>query len=391
MTMNKNLLFGLGMMAFLASCSSDESLIAPADDNTTTTITNSDVEIKLSSGSKTRASIESTPSGVFAVDGLGIYCLAKNNINRNPNELPIQWLAGTREGQYSVWMNNVKSNAVINVDNVTHDSTTNIVWADNETRYYPVGNWHAYRFYGYYPHTESIINDGNSFVASHELDGMTDIIWGRTSNMVDTLGDLAYSAKYFRQLEHASEVPSISFKHKLMRLTFSMVAGPDANGSTESAKTMGVKSITINDVPFQSNLTIADRNNPANDGKVEFNWDDVRNLELPDSNDVVPLRTDYYWVKDTEVTIGQGILLPVIPDGNDHKYTISIVLVNKDGIEFPAEYPMDIRFAGSERFVEGKSYNIKLTINGPKAISLDATLTPWEIDDTTLAGDGIEL
>lgn len=387
MTMNKKLLLGLGMIAFLASCSSDESVIAPADDNTTTTITNSDVEIKLSSGSKTRASIESDPSGAFEVDSIGIYCLAKNNINRNPNEMPIQWLAGTREGEYSVWINNVQANAVKNEET----GLTDLVWKDGTTRYYPVGNWHAYRFYGYYPRTENIANDGNSFVATHELDVKTDLIWGRTDNMVDTVGNLAYSAKYFRQLEHATEVPSLAFKHKLMRLTFSMVAGPDANGSTESAKTMGVKSIQINGVPYIANLTIADKANPANDGKVVFDWNNLKNFLLPDSGDVDTLRDNYYWVKDTEVTIGQGMLLPVIPNESTHKYTVSIVLVNKDGVEFPAEYPMDIRFAGSARFEEGKSYNIKLTINGPKAITLSATLEPWVIDDSTLAGDGIEL
>lgn len=384
--MNKKLFIGLGMIAFLASCSSDDNIIAPADDNSTAVIGNSDVEIKLSSGSQTRASIESSATGVFEAKGLGVFCLAKNDINRNPEEQPIVWQVGSQAARYSIWMNNVKTDAVYNADS----TLTNLVWQDSIVRYYPVGNWHAYRFYGYYPYNATVKNVGNTFVVDHELDVKTDLIWGRTENLADTLGDITYSAKYFRQAGHGADVPSMKFQHKLMRLTFSIAAGKDANGSIESAKTMGVKSIQIHGVPYKSTLVIADKANQSNEGKISFDWTDKKDFFLPDTADIDTL-VNAYMVQDDTIKVGQGMLLPVPPADDSHKYTLSIVLVDTAGVEFPAEYPMDIRFAGGARFAEGKSYNILLTINGPKEIKLSATLKEWDIDSTTLAPDGIEL
>jgi hypothetical protein len=40
----------------------------------------------------------------------------------------------------------------------------------------------------------------------------------------------------------------------------------------------------------------------------------------------------------------------------------------------------------TQGFEEGKSYNIRMTINGPKEIEVKATLNAWIEDDTTIGG-----
>lgn len=362
--------------ALLASCSSEGDLtqntLSPSE--VAKTIGNSDVEIKLSSGSKgTRSSIESDEEGNFYAYNVGIFCLAKGNMNINPQELPIVWNPSSDEGRYSVWMNNVAAD--VNYNNVN--------WQDGQTRYYPTGNWHAYSFYGYYPRVEDYNISYNNYwngtggqvTANLTIDGTQDVIWGK-GETDDTNG---FSSYYFRQLDHATEVPSIDFSHKLMRLTFSTKAGADAYGSTESAKTMGVKKIEVLNVPTQLTLVIADSETPENEGTISSMWSE-QDLVLESSDHCGGLDSTV-WVQDDETTLGQGILIPV-PQSNS-TYYIRVTLENKNGELFASEYPMELRNNGTQ-FEAGKSYKVSMTINGPKTIELNAKLKAWEEDDTTI-------
>ncbi|MGN0069567.1 MAG: fimbrillin family protein [Prevotella sp.] len=373
--MKKTLLFvGAAIVVLFSACSSDQEDCKLTIDDINKTITNSDVEIRLSTGgTKTRSSIESDDSGLFEADNLGIFCLAKGNLSINPTEMPIVWNPINEAARYSVWMDNVKTKAVFNEDH----TATNLEWLDGSARWYPTGNWHAYTFYGYHPYSDNVVYDGVQVKTSFTIDGTQDIIWGKT-NSDDTN---AFSAYYFRQLEHADEVPSISFTHKLMRLTFSCIAGEDANGSTESAKNMGIVSVSVKNVPVNGELIIADKGNALNEGTLTFDGKTVADLVLHDKDDA-PLGEEY-WVQDEETSIGQGILLPV-PSLPDQHFFIQVVLKDKSGNIFAPEYPMELR--NTEGFQAGKSYNVTMTINGPKLIEVNATLNKWELDDTNIEG-----
>lgn len=386
----------------MASCSSESELADNgASDALTSTqwshqIANSNVEIKFGSKIKgTRAIVESDDQQNFTLTNMGLFCLAiaKNNIN--PNEANIDYTQGSAGYKYSVWVDN----AEVKTEKDAVSNKTILTWADGKKHYYPTGNWHKYAFYGYYPKQDAanIIYDKNSVsVMFEDLDGTTDIIYGKAE---DLNTPYAYSAYYFRQEGNEDKVPTVAFAHKLMRLTFAIKPG---GKDKEAAKTMGVTKVEVVKVPTKGTLTLADKDAPANAGYINFDWTTTADLALKAKTDATgtgeglePEFTAYdgtnetkaCWVKDDPVDIGQGIMIPV-PDyenNPDYKYQLKITLINKDGQVFEPEYPMDLNTNGNE-FAAGTSYKVTMTINGPKEIQLNATLEKWQEDNTTIGG-----
>lgn len=386
----------------MASCSSESELADNgASDALTSTqwshqIANSNVEIKFGSKIKgTRAIVESDDQQNFTLTNMGLFCLAiaKNNIN--PNEANIDYTQGSAGYKYSVWVDN----AEVKTEKDAGNNKTILTWADGKKHYYPTGNWHKYAFYGYYPKQDAanIIYDNKSVsVMFEDLDGTTDIIYGKAEDLTTPY---AYSAYYFRQEGNEDKVPTVAFAHKLMRLTFAIKPG---GKDKEAAKTMGVTKVEVVKVPTKGTLVLADKDAPANAGYINFDWNTTADLALKAKTDATgtgeglePEFTAYdgtnetkaCWVKDDEVNIGQGIMIPV-PDYDtnpDYKYQLKITLINKDGQVFEPEYPMDLNTNGNE-FAAGTSYKVTMTINGPKEIQLNATLEKWQEDNTTIGG-----
>lgn len=389
----------------MASCSSESELADNgASDALTSTqwshqIANSNVEIKFGSKIKgTRAIVESDDQQNFTLDNMGLFCLAiaKNNIN--PNEANIDYTQGSAGYKYSVWVDN----AEVKTEKDDGKNKTILTWADGKKHYYPTGNWHKYAFYGYYPkqETANIIYDKNRVSVMFEnLDGTTDIIYGKAEDLTTPY---AYSAYYFRQEGNEDKVPTVAFAHKLMRLTFAIKPG---GKDKEAAKTMGVTKVEVVKVPTKGTLILADKDAPANAGYINFDWNDENTLlDLPlkaktdATGEGAGLEPEFEaydathaakacWVKDNEVNIGQGIMIPV-PDYDtypDYKYQLKITLRNKDGQDFEPEYPMDLNI-GEAQFAAGTSYKVTMTINGPKEIQLNATLENWLEDNTTIGG-----
>lgn len=390
----------------MASCSSESELADNgASDALTSTqwshqIANSNVEIKFGSKIKgTRAIVESDDHQNFTLTNMGLFCLAiaKNNINQN--EAIIDYSQGSAGYNYSVWVDN----AEVKTEKDDGNNKTILTWADGKKHYYPTGNWHKYAFYGYYPkqNAANIIYDKNSVsVMFEDLDGTTDIIYGKAE---DLNTPYAYSAYYFRQEGNEDKVPTVAFAHKLMRLTFAIQPG---GKNKEAAKTMGVTKVEVVKVPTKGTLVLADKDVPANAGSINFDWnnkDDLADLVLKAKTEATSteqkgLEPDFTaydethatkacWVKDKEVNIGQGIMIPVPDYDNnpDYKYQLKITLINKDGQTFEPEYPMDLNTNGKE-FAAGTSYKVTMTINGPKEIQLNATLEKWQEDNTTIGG-----
>lgn len=389
--------------SLLASCSSESELADNGASDALTSnqwshqIANSNVEIKFGSKIKgTRAIVESDDQQNFTLTNMGLFCLAiaKNNIN--PNEANIDYTQGSAGYKYSVWVDN----AEVQTEKDAGNNKTILTWADGKKHYYPTGNWHKYAFYGYYPKQDAanIIYDNKSVsVMFEDLDGTTDIIYGKAE---DLNTPYAYSAYYFRQEGNEDKVPTVAFAHKLMRLTFAIKPG---GKNKEAAKTMGVTKVEVVKVPTKGTLVLADKDVPANAGYINFDWTTTADLALKAKTDATSteqkgLEPDFTaydetnatkacWVKDDPVDIGQGIMIPV-PDyenNPDYKYQLKITLINKDGQVFEPEYPMDLNTNGNE-FAAGTSYKVTMTINGPKEIQLNATLEKWKEDNTTIGG-----
>ena len=384
--MKKQLLFlSMAAVAALTSCSNDDAPEAPVD----VPVGMSEVPIRLSTGVQgTRASIESDGNGLFEVDGLGIYALARTVMQVNPAPLPISW-AGDAPGTktYGVLLENLEANAVKN----EQGTLTNIEFADGQTYYYPMGNWYTYGFYGYYPRTENIEATATSRVANITITGKEDVIYGKAVS--DEA--YAYSARYFRQEGNRDKVPAMQFEHKLMRLTFSAVPAPDIEGGSSyvSALNMKVMGVRVQGVPVEGKLVVADYTNPENDGKLTFNWDDtlaMRDLELLDANDQ-PLNPDSYYMElsdsaPMEKGIGQGILLPVPEQGSGYTYKVAVTLADRDGNVYECEYPQQLELSEGASFEAGKSYNVRMTINGPKVVAMTANLTQWADGEGEITG-----
>lgn len=381
--MKKHLFFiCMAAVSVFSSCSSDET----ADAETDIPIGFSEVPIRLSTGASTRASIESDENGLFEVDGIGIYALAREVMDVNPGPLPITWgneAEGTKT--YAVLLDNVEANAVKDIEH----TITNIVFADGKQYYYPMGNWYRYGFYGYYPRTEDIIATDTSRIALITISGKEDVIYGKAVSDEE----FAYSARYFRQTENLSKVPSMQFDHKLMRITFSAVPGADVeDGDTYvNAQNMAIKSIKVLGVPTQGELMLANSVNPSIEGDLTFEWSDtgaMQDLELLDTGDQ-PLNYENYFMEvnegaPVEKTVGQGIMLPVPEADGDYKYRVAVTLQDKSGAVYECEYPQELTLSGGSVFAAGKSYNVRMKINGPKEITLSAKLTKWEIDENGL-------
>lgn len=381
MKINKSLL-GIVAAAALSACSSDNDL---GWNNAGNTDVETPVEIKLASGSKTRGSVESTPEGLFEADRIGLFCLAADYLKINPDETGISWMpAADKNPNYAIVIDNDTINARKNADQTGVD----LLWTDAAKHvYYPTGNWYRNQFYAYYPWVNEVDATESQRVAHFTADGTVDIMWGKTYPTNEEIAAGAYSAKFFRNPAYVSQTPCLNFKHKMMRLMFTFTGGEDVEGSGVYAKclNMGVESIEVLQVPTEGTLVIADRNEPANEGVLTFNWgttapkSDIALLDAGDKS----LGTEY-WVtmgednKPEVKQIGQGILLPV-PETADYVYKIRIVLKDMNGQLYTTEHPLQlIKSEGLPMAYEaGKSYTVPVVINGTKLVQLSAKLSPW--------------
>ncbi len=363
----------LAAVALLPGCSNDNE---PLKDGSMVEVVigDSEVEIKLSSGTAaTRASIESDENNAFEVDGLGIFCVAKDKQNPeiNPPAPDIDWTRYSEYGKTDVLMHNVPANAVIeNKEDVT---STSIVWADPEAQYfYPISNWYKYDFYGYYPVQDDakISTTSDCITVAMEIDGYKDVLIGKASSEEQ----YAYSAKYFRTA--ARELPKMEFHHYLSRFTFTVEAGADYTGSKENATRMSVKEITLFDMPYMFEFVVASKNSW---GTGSYNDEKLKDFYLHDANSdalaLVPVSAD------ERSKVGDALM--VIP--GLESYGIRVVLVDENGKEFVSEFPLSLSEHLEEGTTEmGHSYNINMTVYGPQEIKLNAVLKPWEIVETDI-------
>ena len=380
--MNKYMIGAAAAALFLLSgCSADE-VSNSSDEFTLDQLSN--VEIKLSARNGSISSANATRAAIIGdtdadIDSLGVFGLARaiQGINQSANA--ITWFAESENWSGCI-LNNVAANKV------GHD----INWAEEGAAYfYPPTQFYSYDFYGYYPYVENedLVYDATSVKANYEIDGTQDLIWGRATSDAD----YAYSAKYYRVNQDPAD-PSMALQHLLTRLVFTVVPGEsvDGNGDYEMAALMSVDTLQIIDTYTHLTVNIADLNNIdlAPVDRVTLTDENTDTLTLCDvdaQGKNVPLQplqvvAPEPGVEPVPQQLGESIML--FPSD---KYTIRIVLTmaahdEQQAQRFVSEVPLQLVAAG-ERFAQGTSYTVKITVHGPQAVSLKAQLTPWDVED----------
>lgn len=365
--MNKTnkFLFILGVAtALFTSCSSDDTLEASkgpelTEDEKWVLEANSDEKIQLGSGdnSFTRAFVgegAGETSKLFTTnEGIGVFCLASGKMD--PAAPDINWtqyrspdLTLRNQGRYMNWMGmntgatlatpdagkstnfvtwggNVYADAYQPyTDEVSGEDVTRISWVDKFTRFYPMGNWYTYTFYGYHPYQWNAANvktTSNKVDVTIKIDGFTDVLWGRSfrpsDGTTETADNYAYSGRYFRQYrkDNSTEAPTptMVFKHALSRINF-MVGRGD---STSNSGSIYIKELKLlGNVPNSVDLNVATLDAAPNvkpTGTGYFNGD-------PNEGKVTTISTTY--------------LTTSVPDGFNDDGSINY-LDDQNGVDLP--------------------------------------------------------
>lgn len=404
--MNKHIfLMGAAAAMLLASCSNDE--LAGGDGNGAgQQVGNSDVPIMLSAGqtaNKTRAALgnvdaEGNYDGTFDADGLGFYCLATGKIAGTES---ITWQEGYDNPNF-LWMENVKAKAETTDDADLGKKVTNIKFYDaagvnlGQNYFYPMGSQYSYTFYSYYPYSNNVQHNGNKYtVAVNDLDGHTDLIWGKSFvNANDDDAADAYSAKYLRDKKKRSEeaggdwtvdykkaLPQVTFKHKLMKFNIILKKG---TGDNTNLQYLGIKSAELLNVATGGTLTIADLDHrlaavdsPAkaddgnfNEGYFNVDWSTARNtnsdgrgFKLKNADDTdLGQGTAYpgpFLGTEDQVTIGGGFLVPV-PVRNDDGTYVDNGYANTQNSELANKgiFRLRIDYFRTDQHDEAGNYNV---------------------------------
>ena len=386
----------------LVSCSNENAEPeVTIDPKTGVEVIHEPVEIKLGTPAVniTRAALEDNATSIK----IGVFCLAREKQNINKTEQEISWWDSNVYPAYSstfCLLKNVKSTKT--GDNVT--------WDDNQRRYYPFTQFYAYDFYAYYPYVPFGLNlDGNSIDTTHvgkvyvkykNLDGKTDILWGRATSS----DAYAYSAKYFRQPGNQSKKPMTQLDHMLTRLKFQVIPGADGNGDYTEAAKLKVASLKVCNVKRNYTLLLADYdldsvNKKGSDYKPDATDepnrlyptdDEVQTLSLCDF-DGNPFESVSVPANPANpVQLGESFLL--YPQS---EYNLEITLTDNSGtIIYQQDHPLELRHPDSGAggvFEAGRQYTITLEVHGPQEVSIKAQLTPWQDSDLTESDQKVEL
>ena len=431
---------------FMTSCTNEDDLAGGSNNQRL----NSDVPIVLSAGqqaNKTRAALGNVVDGKYdgtfdTPDGtnLGFFCLATGNI---AGKQTITWQEGFDNPNF-LWLKNIQAKAVTSEDADLGKRVTNLTLFDENggttqtNHYYPMGSQYSYTFYGYYPYSANVEHNGNKYsVKVTDLDGTTDLIWGKSFVKPDDPDKAdAYSAKYLRDKKrvvegggtwddkaHKENRPQLTFVHKLMKFNIILQKGSGEN--TRVAK-LGIKSAKLLNVADAGELTIADLDNhldaltddvKGKEGEFVVDWTTAKNhntettafdLKDKDGNTIGKPANGPYLGDNTKVTVGDGFLIPVPTlmtgtnaDGSkkyeDNGYigTDAAELANKgifrlrveyylsdapDKVYKAAQYEITPKFkeAADEAWQAGYEYDIVISVSDPELIQTYGNLTPWE-------------
>lgn len=363
------LITAVSALTMLVSCSNEDEQYAQTDTDMDA-LANAPVEIRLGtpSVSVTRAAIDD----VEGID-LGVFCLARSR--QNGEALP---------GTFS-W--NSTADACVLKNILTAKNGENLAWKDGQARFYPYYQTYVYDFYAYYPYVPDLDFDTDDNVYAHyELDGKTDILWGREANSAQ----YAYSAKFFRQEGNSTVIPQIQLDHMLTRLRFWLVPSEDAPGSNTYNNVDGAKVVSLSVVDVVKNVSLlvaggADRENTSDSknsgtnlpGRLIASGTEKATLSLCNEDGTAVSEVAVPATSGSKVQLGESLLLfPAMT------YTMQITL-EKGGVTYMDAHEFTLSIPEST-FAAGKVYDIILTITGLNSVSAKASVSAWQDPELTV-------
>lgn len=312
-----------------------------------------------------------TPEGQY----LGVFALAQTNAPAGGKTGPvntdaIQWDRTVNicplwnQPMTATYANN--STTLQFIDKATLNSTPTAM-----SCYYPTSSWYNYYFYTYYPRVDDnkISVSNNVVKADYTLNGSQDIITAVA--MPASNPNSGYCAKYFRDDSEAPK-PQLALKHQLAQLRFYVCSDKKPRG------TFLVEKITLLDVPTDWSLTIADKSNTENTGKLTSRSAaksdlPVRVMTINDLNVITEVSDDEVYVENHVDTLRKAkkcvgyAMVPtteMITTANstmnryfDDSLRVEIVTSSNDTIKTDT-----CTFKANGGFLNGKVYNVILTI-----------------------------
>lgn len=239
------------------------------------------------------AGMFTTPAGKY----LGVFCLAQKPQAALTNPGPvaedeIDWTSPSTNLTYLMNPNQpaqvVKKDGSVNTIGTasTTSPISEVYFVDPATLgttptkkhyYYPDASWYNYHFYAYYPRQNSNVTVAPKKVTvDFALDGTQDVLWTKATPTTHggTDADNGFNADYFSSqrvngVNDIGDFPELDLAHNLTMLKF-WVRCVDPKYSTQSfaSNQLQLTDIKIVDIPMNWTLTVADRENTANEGKL---------------------------------------------------------------------------------------------------------------------------
>ena len=275
-------------VALFTACSSENDLaisheLTPEEKAAILADANKDSEVPIQLGfsfSRSTMSVTRSPlssqAGMFTTPAgqyLGVFCLAQKPQAALASPGPvaeneIDWTSPSANLTYLMTPNQPAQ--------VVKKSVSEVYFVDPATLgttptkihyYYPDASWYNYHFYAYYPRQNSNVTVAPKKVTvDFALDGTQDVLWTKA---VPTTGDTenGFNAEYFSNA--GSDYPALGLSHNLTKLCFYVKCVDSKYNSLNFAnEDLQLKGIKIVNIPMNWTLTVADRDVPANEGKL---------------------------------------------------------------------------------------------------------------------------
>ena len=335
----KKYLFTMATAAMLfASCSSDDTVVDNGANEEGL------VEIKLGAGSRVGTDVsESKGRAAEPVDDwnntiVGIVAVSAGETPWNEE--------GTNP--VTVLLNDVEG--------TIESSTENGIDLKDGPWYYPRISRLGYNFFGYYPKTGATLADGTITTGDKNFTGYDDIMWAEVNNDDKPAG--GYNADSFKGTTAVQNDPNLHFKHLTTLLKFVVKKGDDYDDETCAINNFDVI------IPATYNLTVASQDSEKPAGTIV--WGDDRTAGVSAASVTLPYSFD-----DTtdNIEFGQIFVKP-----GETSYSL---ILNIGNTTSSISETKELKLSSGEAFAAGKVYTITMTVNGPQAITLTATLEGW--------------
>lgn len=413
--MKKILFFAAAAVAVMTSCSSSDDVITegPApivngleEDETPQLIqlsANSGILSTSTRGSGTVGDV-TTANNTWDGQDFNVYMFKRGTLKDTiyKNEI---FYAGLASGM------NIDGKDIFNgIATASTDSISIIRPKNDLVQYYPAKG--AFDFYAYRLDSANYVSGtlnvpdttatGDSLNVEFKIDGSQDIMVAyadTTTADIDAIMTAANitadrdsaAARFFSAYTSRKNIiPTLFFKHLLTRLTFQIIPGTDeAVAATNGVRVDSIKVMS----KTEGKLTIA----PL-DKQGITNWaaEDSLSLKQRPAAGLDSLNLEDFAqytligkTKGTAYPVGEALLVKP----GETSYQVSVFLSQEvknsySGTTAPAnrleryEIPTVIELPGNAEFLAGKSYTVKITVNGLREIVLKAALDNWKEGET---------